>query len=273
MSVSVLLCSLPGGHGQFASRFFTRLPHGIRGRIYAELFSDRLISIESWMDEKEKCLRYRRKELPKPTYAPMAIQRVPMADGGTTFYHPDKGRDRQWCHGGANILFTCRQAYKEGIALLYQTNTFVFSRPMNFVTFEATAKLAAFSVLKSVDFYFDTHETLSSAEIPFFTVLCDQIAEASECFGTGRRVRMTLVLGPPQHWPTVKDIQKVLKPGLDRLAKRKDVWLQLFLPEELEEDIMKHMVKLRCENFGLMICRGVFSAYTQDESVGEDEDG
>ncbi|KAM0216068.1 hypothetical protein ACHAPQ_005230 [Fusarium lateritium] len=113
------------------SPFFTKLNYDIRLQIYRELFGSTRVHLVA-LNNKMQCLiplRWTHAICEDPEFCEPWGPCYPYAYEGGSPYRLEVNR----LH--INFLRACSRAFKEGISVLYRSNTFVFGEPIDYINF------------------------------------------------------------------------------------------------------------------------------------------
>ncbi|KAI8718544.1 hypothetical protein NCS52_00633500 [Fusarium sp. LHS14.1] len=122
---------------QDGSPFFTKFPPEIRRCVYREAFGDRRKNMS--MHVSRRWMHH------------VCIREIPDNDDAAHPHHEDNNKS---CRLATQILRTCKQAYEEGILLLYTSNVFAFDGGHNMSHFQDTFSPA--SLIRSIEVYSNT---------------------------------------------------------------------------------------------------------------------
>ncbi|KAL2687580.1 hypothetical protein Neosp_005141 [[Neocosmospora] mangrovei] len=136
---------------QNGSPFFTKFPAEIRRCIYREAFGDRRVHIVSketpyFNPQKNMSMHVSRRWMHH-----VCIREIPDNDDAAHPHHEDKNKS---CRLATQILRTCKQAFEEGIQLLYTSNVFAFDGGHSMSHFQDTFRPA--NLIRSIEVYSNT---------------------------------------------------------------------------------------------------------------------
>ncbi|KAI8718541.1 hypothetical protein NCS52_00633200 [Fusarium sp. LHS14.1] len=120
------------GDEQSHSKFFTKLHPDVRREIFLHLFGSRYVHViftSSGMNAR----KFWRHDHPPLTH--VGWLHCVCRSGAQLLPHEHEEECHKWRYLSTNILWTCKRAYEEGVALLYHTNAFLFERSIDVINF------------------------------------------------------------------------------------------------------------------------------------------
>ncbi|KAM6504864.1 hypothetical protein FSOLCH5_014782 [Fusarium solani] len=136
---------------QDGSPFFTKFPPEIRRFIYREAFGDRRVHIVSKETHYITPQKNMSMTVSRRWTHHVCVREILDNDDAAHPHHEDKDRS---CRLATQILRTCKQAFEEGIHLLYTSNVFAFDGGHNMSHFQDTFRPA--SLIRSIEVYSNT---------------------------------------------------------------------------------------------------------------------
>ncbi|KAJ4211387.1 hypothetical protein NW759_012588 [Fusarium solani] len=126
------------GDEQSHSKFFTKLHPDIRREIFLHLFGSRHVHLMfingRGMNNDEEFWRHGH-----PPLTHLGWLHCVCRSGAKLLPHAHNESRHKWRYLSTKILWTCKRAYEEGIALLYSTNTFLCQNPIDLINFNSIA--------------------------------------------------------------------------------------------------------------------------------------
>ncbi|KAM6528068.1 hypothetical protein FALCPG4_009093 [Fusarium falciforme] len=136
---------------QDGSPFFTKLPPEIRRRIYREAFGDRRVHIISKETHHITPQKDMSMHVSRCWTHHVCVREILDNDDAAHPRHEDKDKS---CRLATQILRTCKQAFEEGVHLLYTSNVFAFDGGHNMSHFQDTFLPA--SLIRYIEVYSNT---------------------------------------------------------------------------------------------------------------------
>ncbi|KAL6363749.1 hypothetical protein LRP88_03171 [Fusarium phalaenopsidis] len=125
------------GDEQSHSKFFTKLHPDVRREIFLHLFGSRHLHVMFTSSRDMNARKFWRHGHPPLTH--VGWLHCVCRSGAKLLPHEHDEECHKWRYLSTNILWTCRRAYEEGVALLYHTNTFLFEKSIDVINFNTLA--------------------------------------------------------------------------------------------------------------------------------------
>ncbi|RSL45422.1 hypothetical protein CEP51_016081 [Fusarium floridanum] len=126
------------GDEQSDSKFFTKLYPDVRREIFLHLFGSRHVHVmfanSRGVDKSEEFWRHGH-----PPLTHVGWLHCVCRSGAKLLPHAHFEYKHKWRYLSTNLLWTCKRAYEEGIALLYSSNTFLFQESIDLINFHTIA--------------------------------------------------------------------------------------------------------------------------------------
>ncbi|RSL47566.1 hypothetical protein CEP54_013335 [Fusarium duplospermum] len=135
---SSIMVRFETGDEQSDSKFFTKLYPDIRREIFLHLFGSRHVHVmfanSRGVDKSEEFWRHGH-----PPLTHVGWLHCVCRSEAKLLPHAHFEYKHKWRYLSTNLLWTCKRAYEEGIALLYSSNTFLFQESIDLINFHTIA--------------------------------------------------------------------------------------------------------------------------------------
>ncbi|KAI8668949.1 hypothetical protein NCS57_00708100 [Fusarium keratoplasticum] len=135
-SITTTMVRFETGDEQSHSRFFTKLHPDVRREIFLHLFGSRHVHV-MFSSCEMNARKFWRHGHPPLTH--VGWLHCVCRPGAKLLPHGHDEYTHKWRYLSTKILWTCKRAYEEGIALLYSTNTFLCQNPIDLINFNSIA--------------------------------------------------------------------------------------------------------------------------------------
>ncbi|CAM1509284.1 Fc.00g030230.m01.CDS01 [Cosmosporella sp. VM-42] len=212
------------------STFFRKLPPEVRREIFVQVFGSSRVHVGFTSPEKG----FIRKGHPLKSSKRMwhCVCRKPAG----LEPHTHKERNHKWSYLATNVIFTCKWAYEEGIAVLYSTNTLMFQSARDFGVFQAYTHTSHSRFIRSLDFTIEAKRFFhpfgeAAANLSLIPQSLGRIYPFGRRAGSESRARIFLHYSP-NHQPISPGDSAQVRDYLENLFNLTDFRTEVILPLE-----------------------------------------